>query len=331
MVSENIVGRVSIVAPVYNEVDSIYPLYESLAKMMDGLGRPVEVILVNDGSTDGSAERLDEIAEKDERFTIVHLRRNFGQTAAMAAGFDIARGEAVIAIDADLQNDPADIPAMLAKLDEGYDVVSGWRKDRKDKWLTRKLPSGIANWTISKVTGVHLHDYGCSLKAYRAEVLKDVKLYGEMHRFIPALAYLAGGRVTEMIVKHHPRVHGKTKYGLSRTLGVVLDLATVKFLLTYASRPLQVFGRWGGLMGGFGFLLALYLTVQKLFFGMPLANRPALILAVLMILMGVQLISMGLIAELQARTYYEAQDKPVYTVRYVKIKAGRIRNGFPGD
>ena len=331
MVSENIVGRVSIVAPVYNEVDSIYPLYESLAKMMDGLGRPVEVILVNDGSTDGSAERLDEIAEKDERFTIVHLRRNFGQTAAMAAGFDIARGEAVIAIDADLQNDPADIPAMLAKLDEGYDVVSGWRKDRKDKWLTRKLPSGIANWIISKVTGVHLHDYGCSLKAYRAEVLKDVKLYGEMHRFIPALAYLAGGRVTEMIVKHHPRVHGKTKYGLSRTLGVVLDLATVKFLLTYASRPLQVFGRWGGLMGGFGFLLALYLTVQKLFFGMPLANRPALILAVLMILMGVQLISMGLIAELQARTYYEAQDKPVYTVRYVKIKAGRIRNGFPGD
>ena len=331
MVSENIVGRVSIVAPVYNEVDSIYPLYESLAKMMDGLGRPVEVILVNDGSTDGSAERLDEIAEKDERFTIVHLRRNFGQTAAMAAGFDIARGEAVIAIDADLQNDPADIPTMLAKLDEGYDVVSGWRKNRKDKWLTRKLPSGIANWIISKVTGVHLHDYGCSLKAYRAEVLKDVKLYGEMHRFIPALAYLAGGRVTEMIVKHHPRVHGKTKYGLSRTLGVVLDLATVKFLLTYASRPLQVFGRWGGLMGGFGFLLALYLTVQKLFFGMPLANRPALILAVLMILMGVQLVSMGLIAELQARTYYEAQDKPVYTVRYVKIKAGRIRNGFPGD
>ncbi len=331
MLSEDIVGRISIVAPVYNEVDSIYPLYENLAKMMDGLGRPVEVILVNDGSTDGSTERLDEIAEKDERFTIVHLRRNFGQTAAMAAGFDIARGEAVIAIDADLQNDPADIPAMLAKLDEGYDVVSGWRKDRKDKWLTRRLPSGIANWIISKVTGVHLHDYGCSLKAYRAEVLKDVKLYGEMHRFIPALAYLAGGRVTEMVVKHHPRAHGKTKYGLSRTLRVVLDLATVKFLLTYASRPLQVFGRWGVISGGLGFLLALYLTIQKLFFGMPLANRPALMLAVLMILTGVQLISMGLIAELQARTYYEAQDKPVYTVRYVKIKEGRIRNGFPGD
>ncbi len=331
MVSEDIVGRVSIIAPVYNEVDSIYPLYESLAKMMDGLGRPAEVILVNDGSTDGSAERLDEIAEKDERFTIVHLRRNFGQTAAISAGFDIARGEAVIAIDADLQNDPADIPAMLAKLEEGYDVVSGWRKHRKDKWLTRRLPSGIANWLISRVTGVHLHDYGCSLKAYRAEVLKDVKLYGEMHRFIPALAYLAGGRVTEMVVRHHPRIHGKTKYGLSRTLGVVLDLATVKFLLTYASRPLQVFGRWGGLMGGIGFLLALYLTVQKVFFGMALANRPALILAVLMILTGVQLISMGLIAELQARTYYEAQDKPIYTVRYVKIKEGRIRNGFPGD
>ncbi len=331
MASEHIIGRVSIVAPVYNEVDALWPLYESLVKVMDKLGRPVEVILVNDGSSDGSAERLDEIAEKDERFTVIHLRRNFGQTAAMAAGFDMARGEAVIAIDADLQNDPADIPAMLAKLDEGYDVVSGWRKYRKDTWLTRKLPSAVANWLISKVTGVYLHDYGCSLKAYRADVLKDVKLYGEMHRFIPALAYWAGGRVTEMEVTHHPRKYGKTKYGVSRILRVVLDLVTVKFLLTYATRPLQVFGRWGLISGGLGVLLGLYLTVQKLFYGASLANRPALMLSVLLMLMGVQLITMGLIAELQARTYYEAQDKPVYTVRYVKYKAGRMREGFPGD
>jgi glycosyltransferase involved in cell wall biosynthesis len=295
------------------------------------MGRPVEVILVNDGSTDGSTERLDEIAEKDDRFTIVHLRRNFGQTPAMAAGFDQARGEAVVAMDADLQNDPKDIPRLLAKLEEGYDVVSGWRKDRKDTFLTRKLPSMIANGLISHVTGVHLHDYGCSLKAYRSDVLKDVKLYGEMHRFIPALAYFAGGRVTEMPVTHHPRIYGKTKYGLSRILRVVLDLATVKFLLTYATRPLQVFGKWGIITGGVGFVYALYLTFLKLAYGEALANRPGLMLAVLLMLTGVQLISMGLIAELQSRTYYEAQDKPVYTVRYVKYKSGRKRAGFPGD
>ncbi len=331
MVAEHIVGRVSIVAPVYNEVDALWPLHEALVEVMDSMDRPVEVVLVNDGSSDGSAERLDEIAEKDERFTIVHLRRNFGQTAAMAAGFDHARGEAVIAMDADMQNDPKDIPRLLEKLEEGYDVVSGWRKDRKDTWLTRKLPSQTANWLISKVTGVPLHDYGCSLKAYRSDVLRDVKLYGEMHRFIPALAKLAGGRVTEMPVTHHARVYGKTKYGLGRILRVVLDLVTVKFLLTYATRPLQVFGKWGIVLGGIGFIYALYLTFLKLAYGEALANRPGLMLAVLMILTGVQLISMGLIAELQARTYYEAQDKPVYTVRYVKYKSGRKRAGFPGD
>ncbi len=331
MPPEDIVGRVSIVVPVFNEVDALYPLYESLARVMDGLGRPAEVILVDDGSTDGSPQRLDEIAEKDERFTVIHLRRNFGQTAALAAGFDLARGEAVVAMDADLQNDPEDIPRMLEKLDDGYDVVSGWRRHRKDTWLTRTLPSRLANWLISRVTGVHLHDYGCSLKAYRAEVLSDVKLYGETHRFIPALAYWAGGRVTEMEVKHHPRVYGRTKYGLSRILKVVLDLATVKFLLTYATRPLQVFGRWGLISGGVGFLLALYLSFRKFAYHEALASRPALFLAVLLMLVGVQLICLGLMAELQARTYYEAQNKPVYTVRYIKYRAGRMRDAFPGD
>ncbi len=331
MASEHILGRVSIVAPVYNEVDALWPLYESLVKVIDKLGRPAEVILINDGSTDGSDQRLDEIADKDDRFTVIHLRRNFGQTAALAAGFDHARGEAIVALDADLQNDPEDIPRLLAKLDEGYDVVSGWRKHRKDTWLTRKLPSAIANWLISRVTGVHLHDYGCSLKAYRAEVLRDVKLYGDMHRFIPALAYWAGGRVTEMEVTHHARKYGKTKYGISRTLRVLLDLATVKFLLAYATHPLQIFGRWGLISGGLGVLIGLYLTADKFIHGAALANRPALMLAVLLVLMGMQLITMGLIAELQARTYYEAQGKPVYTVRYVKYQAGRMREDFPGD
>lgn len=331
MPNENIVGRVSIVAPLYNEEEAVQPLYEALSQTMDALGRPVEAILINDGSTDATAERLDQIADRDDRFTIIHLRRNFGQTAALAAGFDQARGEVIVAMDADLQNDPADIPAMLRKLEEGYDVVSGWRRRRKDPWLTRKLPSSIANWIISKVTGVPLHDYGCSLKAYRAEVLRDVKLHGDMHRFIPALAHWAGGRITEMEVTHHPRRYGKTKYSLTRILRVVFDLATVKFLLSYATRPLQVFGLWGLVAGGLGFLLALYLTVQKLLFGAHLSDRPALLLAVLLILMGFQLVTMGLIAELQARTYYEAQNKPPYTIRYVKYKTGRIREAFPGD
>jgi glycosyltransferase involved in cell wall biosynthesis len=331
MEADQIVGRISIVVPVYNEVESLDPLYEALVPVLEHMNRPVEVILVDDGSEDGSADVMDEIAEKDKRFTVIHLRRNFGQTAAMAAGFDYARGEAIVAMDADLQNDPTDIPMLVNKLEEGYDVVSGWRKNRKDPWLTRKLPSRLANGLISRVTGVHLHDYGCSLKAYRAEVIKDVKLYGDMHRFIPVLAKWAGARVTEMVVKHHPRKYGQSKYGLKRTLQVLLDLATVKFLLAYSTHPLQIFGRWGLAMGGLGFLLALWLTIQKLFFGAALSDRPALILAVLMILVGTQLISMGLIAELQSRTYYESQDKPVYTVRYVKYKEGRVREGFPGD
>lgn len=314
------IRSISLVLPVYNEEESLEPLYEALAAALKRLPIPVQVVLVNDGSGDGTADKLDELAERDERFLVIHLRRNFGQTAAMAAGFDHATGDAIIALDADLQNDPNDIPLLLDKLDEGYDVVSGWRRDRKDKWLTRILPSRMANWLISKATGVYLHDYGCSLKAYRREVLQDVRLYGEMHRYIPALAYWAGGRVAEVPVTHHPRVHGKSKYGLSRIFRVLLDLMTVKFLLAYSTKPIQVFGRWGMISGGLGFLLALYLSIERLFFGVGLSNRPALLLAVLLMLLGVQFISMGLIAELQTRTYYEAQGKKIYAVRRVVRK-----------
>ncbi|MEN6548156.1 MAG: glycosyltransferase family 2 protein [Armatimonadia bacterium] len=311
------VRKLSLVLPVYDEVDNIEPLYEALSAALARLALPAEVVLVNDGSRDGSTEKLDAVAERDERFVAVHLRRNFGQTAAMAAGFDQATGDVIIALDADLQNDPNDIPLLLDKINEGYDVVSGWRRDRHDKWLTRILPSKMANWLISKMTGVYLHDYGCSLKAYRREILQDVKLYGEMHRYIPALAYWAGARVGEVVVTHHARKFGQSKYGLSRTLKVVLDLLTVKFLLAYSTKPIQVVGRWGPLSGAAGFLLALYLSLERLVYGTPLANRPALLLAVLLMLLGVQFVSMGLIAELQARTYYEAQDKKIYAIRRV--------------
>jgi len=306
---------VSVVLPVYNEEEALPHLYEALTGALASLDQPWEAILVNDGSRDGSADRMDEIAARDPRFVAIHLRRNFGQTAAMAAGFDHARGDVVVAMDADLQNDPADIPALLAKMAEGYDVVSGWRKDRKDKWLTRILPSHAANWLISTMTGVRLHDYGCSLKAYRREVLRDVHLYGEMHRFIPALAYWAGGRIAEVVVTHHPRRHGRSKYGLSRILRVFLDLLTVKFLLSYSTKPIQVFGRWGLLSGSIGFVLAAYLSYEKLVHGARLANRPALLLAVLLMILGVQFITMGLLAELQTRTYYEATGRPIYAIR----------------
>ncbi len=241
----------------------------------------------------------------------------------MAAGFDEASGDVVIAMDADLQNDPADIPKLLDKMNEGYDVVSGWRRDRKDKWLTRILPSKIANWLISRMTGVYLHDYGCSLKAYRREVLRDVRLYGEMHRYIPALAYWAGGSVAEVVVTHHPRRFGKSKYGLSRILRVVLDLMTVKFLLAYSTKPIQVFGRWGVISGALGFLLALYLSVEKLVLNVNIGTRPLLLLAVLLMIVGVQFITMGLMAEVQVRTYYESQNKPIYRVRRV-VRQGEV-------
>ncbi len=308
---------VSVVIPVYNEEEALPHLRDALKGALEKIDRTWEVILVNDGSGDRSREKMDEIARADERFAAIHLRRNFGQTAAMSAGFDHARGDVIVAMDADLQNDPRDIPKLLDKIDEGYDCVSGWRKDRQDDWFTRILPSKAANWLISTVTGVRLHDYGCSLKAYRREIIEDVQLYGEMHRFIPALARWAGAHITEVVVSHHAREFGTSKYGLSRTIRVFLDLMTVKFLLSYATRPIQVFGKWGLASGLIGFFMALWLSFRKFAFGEDIGNRPALLLAVLLILVGFQFITMGLLAELQARTYYEAQDKPIYAIRSI--------------
>ena len=315
---------VSVVIPVFNEEETIPHLHRALREALAELDRSWEVILVNDGSSDKSMEKLDEVAQKDDRFVAIHLRRNFGQTPAMSAGFDHARGEVIIAMDADLQNDPADIPKLVAKLDEGFDVVSGWRKNRKDTFLTRILPSKIANWLISSATGVRLHDYGCSLKAYRREILEDVQLYGEMHRFIPALAHWVGADIAEVEVTHHARKYGSSKYGLTRTARVFLDLLTVKFLLSYATRPIQVFGRWGLAAGFIGLVIALWLAIQKLAFGEDIGDRPLLLLAALLILVGLQFVTMGLLAELQSRTYYEAQGKPIYAIRSI-TRAERTR------
>ena len=314
--------KLSIVAPVYNERESVGPLHRRLVETLDTLPNAFEIILVNDGSGDGTTEALDAIAAEDERVVVVHLRRNFGQAAAMQAGFDQASGEVVIAMDADLQNDPADIPLLLAKLDEGYDVVSGWRKDRKDKWLTRVFPSNVANWLISTMTGVHLHDYGCSLKAYRREVLADVTLYGELHRFIPALAYWAGGTVAEVPVTHRPRQFGQSKYGLGRIFRVMLDLIAVKFLLSYSTKPIRMFGQWGCLAGVLGFAVLAYLAYVKLILGFDIGHRPLLLLGILLVFMAGQFITLGLLAELQARTYYEMRDRPVYALRRVVRKGG---------
>lgn len=305
----------SIVVPIYNEQDNIAALYNAITAALDSYDRNYEVVLVDDGSVDNSFNMLKGIAERDSRFKVIRFRRNFGQTAAMSAGFDAASGEIIIPMDGDLQNDPADIPHLIEKLNEGYDVVSGWRSDRKDTFVTRKIPSMLANALISKMTGVHLHDYGCTLKAYRREVLDGVNLYGEMHRFVPALASQVGAKVTEMPVRHHPRIHGVSKYGISRTLRVVLDLITVKFLLSYSTKPIQLFGKWGvyTLLGG---ALSGGATVyMKLFEDLSMNRNPLLILTAFLLFMGIQFIVMGLLGELNARTYHEAQGKPIYVVR----------------
>jgi glycosyltransferase involved in cell wall biosynthesis len=294
-------------------------LHEALDAAIANYGRPAEVIIIDDGSRDRSFALLKEIAQRDPRFTIIRFRRNFGQTAAFAAGFAQARGEFVITMDADLQNDPMDIPLLMAKTDEGYDIVSGWRKNRQDRWLDRKLPSMLANRLISNVTDVRLHDYGCSLKAYRTEVLKQVRLYGELHRFIPALASQVGATVTEVPVNHRARQFGRSKYGISRTIRVMLDLITVWFLGTYSTRPIHVFGTLGLASMGLGGLFGLYLTFIKLFLGESIGNRPLLQLAILLVVIGVQLVTMGLLGEMITRTYYESQNKPIYVVREIVV------------
>lgn len=307
--------EISIVIPLYNEEESIQPLYEELSSVMDDLERAYEVIIIDDGSTDASFERLKAVHEQDSRWKVIRFRRNYGQTAALSAGFAEALGEIVITSDADLQNDPRDIPQLLERMDEGYDIVSGWRKDRKEPFFSRRLPSMLANGLISRTTGVHLHDYGCTLKAYRNVVVKNIHLYGELHRFIPAVASSVGVRVAEIPVNDRARRFGKSKYGISRTFRVILDLITVRFILSYSTRPLQIFGGIGLLMGAGGFLVGLYLTYVKVFLNQNIGDRPLLILAVMLIILGVQMISIGLVAEIVVRTYHEAQQKPIYIVR----------------
>ncbi len=307
--------ELSIVIPLYNEADNVEPLYAELSAALASVGRTYEVIVVDDGSRDDSFARLKEVHAHDPRWRIIRFRRNFGQTAGFSAGFAAARGAIVITSDADLQNDPRDIPKLLAKMAEGYDIVSGWRVNRKEPFLSRRLPSILANWMISSTTGVVLHDYGCSLKAYRQEVIKNIRLYGELHRFIPALASWMGVTVAEAPVNDRARRFGKSKYGISRTFRVLLDLITVRFMLGYATRPLQVFGRLGLASAGLGLLCGLYLTFVKLALGQDIGARPLLLLAVLLVILGVQMISMGLLAEMITRTYYEAQDKPIYMIR----------------
>lgn len=306
----------SLVIPVYNEEKNLPHLFEAIYNILSPMNKSWEVILVNDGSRDLSLDVLHEYAAKDpEHVRVVVFRRNFGQTAAIAAGIDYASGETIVLLDADLQNDPADIPMLLAKLDEGYDLVSGWRKDRKDNAITRNLPSHAANWLISQVTGVHLHDYGCTLKAYRRDALAGFRLYGEMHRFIPVFAHSVGARIAELPVQHHPRKFGKANYGLERTIKVLLDLFTVKFLLSYSNKPIYLFGGAGMALILGSALLMLYLFIRRFFDGVAVLGSPLFQLGVMFAIMGFQSILMGLIAELLARTYHESQSKPTYTVR----------------
>ena len=308
---------ISVVVPLYNEEDNVQLLYEEIKGVLDTMAEQAEIVFVDDGSRDTTLAKLEVIQAGDDHVRVVSLRRNFGQTAAMTAGFDHARGGVIITMDGDLQNDPHDIPQLVGKLNEGYDVVTGWRYDRQDPFLSRKLPSQLANRLISWVTGVGLHDYGCTLKAFRREVIDNINLYGEMHRFIPAIASGMGISFTEVKVNHRARRFGTSKYGISRTIRVVLDLITVKFMLSYATRPLHVFGTVGVVSSLLGVLIALVLTVQRQLYGVALANRPLLLLAVLLIFMGIQFITIGLLAELVVRTYHESQKKPIYYVRKV--------------
>ncbi len=307
----------SVVVPIYNEAETLPSLIEAITSAVQQNQLNYEIICVDDGSVDGSTQILTEIALKRNNIKGVILRRNYGQTPAMAAGFKYAQGKVIITLDGDLQNDPADIPLMLAKLEEGYDLVSGWRKNRQDAALTRLLPSKIANWLIGKVTGVKLHDYGCSLKAYRSELVADMNLYGELHRFLPALAYIEGAKIAEIPVRHHPRRFGKSKYGLGRTIRVVMDLFTIFFLKKFLTRPMHVFGLGGLISLVLGLGIGIYLTLIKFVFGQNIGDRPLLILSVLLVITGIQLFCFGLVTELLMRTYHESQRRPIYRVRNI--------------
>ncbi|MEW6657942.1 MAG: glycosyltransferase family 2 protein [Thermodesulfobacteriota bacterium] len=314
----------SIVIPIYNEYQNIRVLHEDLSKVLAAMARDYEIIYVDDGSTDQSLAVLKEIAAADAAVTVIQLRRNFGQTAAISAGIDGAAGKVVVCMDADLQNDPADIPRLVAKLEEGYDLVSGWRQQRQDHWLWRKLTSAIANRLISLITRVKLHDYGCTLKAYRRDLLSHIRLYGQMHRFIPALAVLVGASLAEIPVNHRPRVHGKSNYGLGRTLAVILDLFTVKFLSNFSVHPLHLFGGSGLALIALSFVTGTIMVFRKLVYGLSIVQTPLLLLSALLFILGFHSILMGLTAEMVIRTYYESQNKPIYVIRQV-FNSGKIR------
>ena len=315
--------EISVVVPLLNEQDNIGPLYQQITEVMSGIFG-YEIIFIDDGSSDNSMEVLAGLQKNDTRVRIICFRKNFGQTAALSAGFAHARGTIIVAIDADLQNDPADIPGLIAKLHEGYDVVSGWRKKRHDNALTRLLPSRIANWLISGITGVKLHDYGCTLKAYRREILAETKLYGEMHRFIPALASWSGATIAEMVVNHRPRTAGVAKYGLARTWKVILDLITVKFLLSFSTKPIQLFGGWGLIAFLLSGLSGLAVILMKVIKKTDMTGNPLLYLTILLLVIGAKFIFMGLIAELLVRTYHESQNRPTYVIREILESSEQI-------
>lgn len=309
--------ELSLILPVYNEEKNLPVLYREIIDSCEGLGKSFEVLFVDDGSTDESGNILRDIHKSDKRVRVIRFRRNFGQTAALSAGFHHSRGEIVVTMDADLQNDPRDIPLLLEKMEEGFDIVSGWRIKRKDNFLRRKLPSALANRLISFITGVKLHDYGCTLKAFRRDVIKNIDLYGEMHRFIPAIASTMGVDIAEIKVHHRPRKHGKSKYSIMRFIKVILDLLTVKFLLSYSTRPLQIFGLFGlvsGLMGGG---IAVMMSYQRLFLQKSIADRPLLLLAVLLLMIGFQFITLGLLAEIMVRAYHESLKKKTYFIKEI--------------
>jgi len=312
--------RYSIVVPFFNEQENVPPLYMKLTEVMDSIGEPYELVFVDDGSRDDTFRVLSDIYEHDRRVNLIRLRRNFGQTPALKAGFDFARGSVVISMDGDLQHDPDEIPRFLEKIEEGYDLVSGWRYARRDHWLMRQIPSRAANWMMAKLSGVELHDFGTTFKAYRREIIQEIQLYGELHRFIPALASTTGARIAEVPIENLQRKSGKSNYGIGRTIRVFLDLLIVKFLLDYSTRPLQLFGLLGLAGAGSGALIGAYVVFKKLFYHASVMTQhgPLLLLAIALLVSGIQFISMGLLGELMARTYYESQNKPIYTLREVK-------------